>query len=106
MSNSPIFSHSVLRGLRVQNLSIEMHGQTQKGGFCEDRARYTFPARPLHAYSYLTPIMQDASGNLVNRDKTTEKFDRGKSLKEIAELQGKMTLSECFMLLGVTSIRI
>ncbi|AZR02692.1 DUF6923 family protein [Trueperella pyogenes] len=84
-----IFSFCSAEPPGAKNLSIEMHGQTQKGGFCEDRARYTFPARPLHAYSYLTPIMQDASGNLVNRDKPTEMFGREKSLKEIAELQRK-----------------
>ncbi|QOR47647.1 LPXTG cell wall anchor domain-containing protein [Trueperella pecoris] len=73
-----------------ESLQITVTGQTQAGGFCEDRARYTFPARALHTNRNLnlTAIMQEADGNLVNRDNRTEEFGRGKSLKEIAELQG------------------
>lgn len=72
-----------------KNLAITVTGQTQVGGFCEDRARYTFPARPLHQsnISRMKSVIQDGDGNLVNRDNSSEKYSE-KSLKMIAESGG------------------
>ncbi|WP_341741460.1 DUF6923 family protein [Trueperella pyogenes] len=72
-----------------KNLEITVTGQTQVGGFCEDRARYTFPARPLHQsnISRMKSVVQDGQGNLINRDNGAETYAE-KSLKKIAESGG------------------